>query len=149
MCFQVTSFPLVRLTHFIPRSKRSTSALIFGIFFLSGVAALIYEISWSRQIGLLFGHTVHAASIVLASYFFGMAIGYWLGAKWSGCVSPLVGYGFAEMVVASWALVVPNVIGLSESAQFAPWLSSSSFVWQTCIRAVFSFLLLLPATIAL
>lgn len=110
---------------------------------------MIYEISWSRQIGLLFGHTVHAASIVLASYFAGMAVGYWLGAKWSGRVKPLIGYGVAELVVAVWALVVPALLGISESSTIAPWLSNSSLIWQMSVRAVFSFLLLLPATIAL
>jgi|GEM_PF-3089741 len=59
----------------------SPSTIVWLIFFLSGAAGLIYEISWSRQIGLLFGHTAQAASIVLSSYFSGMAIGYWLGAR--------------------------------------------------------------------
>jgi spermidine synthase len=123
--------------------------LIYFVFFLSGAAALIYEISWTRQIGLLFGHTVHAASIVLASYFAGMAIGYWVGARMSSRVSPLFGYALAELLVAVWAVAIPVFLGISESTAFAPWLSSSSFFWQTVIRGVFGFLLLLPATIAL
>ena len=123
--------------------------LIYFAFFLSGAAALIYEISWTRQIGLLFGHTVHAASIVLASYFAGMAIGYLLGAKWSSRVSPLKGYAIAELVVAAWAFMIPAILHLSESSMIAPWFSHSSFSLQTATRAVFSFVLLLPATIAL
>jgi len=39
--------------------------LVYAIFLLSGAAALIYEISWSRQIGLLFRHTAQAAAVVL------------------------------------------------------------------------------------
>jgi spermidine synthase len=122
---------------------------IYFIFFLSGAAALIYEISWTRQIGLLFGHTVHASTIVLASYFVGMSIGYLLGAKWSGRISPLKGYAIAEVVIAAWAFVVPLILQWSESSTIAPWFSHSSFALQTATRAVFSFLLLLPATIAL
>ena len=122
---------------------------IYFIFFVSGAAALIYEISWTRQIGLLFGHTVHASTIVLASYFVGMSIGYLLGAKWSGRISPLKGYAIAEVVVAAWAFVVPLILQWSESSTIAPWFSNSSFALQTATRAVFSFLLLLPATIAL
>ena len=123
--------------------------LMYFVFFLSGAAALVYEISWTRQIGLLFGHTVHAASIVLASYFAGMAIGYLLGAKWSSRISPLKGYAIAEIVVAAWAFMIPAILQLSESSMIAPWFSHSSFTVQTATRAVFSFLLLLPATIAL
>lgn len=27
------------------------------VFFCSGLAALVYEVSWNRQFGILFGHT--------------------------------------------------------------------------------------------
>ena len=123
--------------------------LCYLVFFLSGAAALIYEISWSRQIGLLFGHTIHAAAVVLASYFGGMAVGYLVGAKWSSRMSPLVGYGVAELLVAGWACIIPILLRWSEAPTFAAWLSSSSFAWQTTARVVFCFLLLLPATTAL
>lgn len=116
---------------------------------MSGAAALIYEISWSRQIGLLFGHTVNAAAVVLASYFVGMAIGYYAGASWSSRVSPALGYGIAELIVAGWACLIPVLLSLSEAQMFASWLSSSSFTWQLGARVVFSFLLLLPATAAM
>ena len=135
--------------------KSSTSEIrwirlsVFAIFFLSGAAALIYEISWTRQIGLLFGHTVHAASIVLASYFAGMSIGYWAGAKWSSRVSPLLVYAIAELMVVAWTFAIPMILEASQSSMIAPLLSSSSVAWQTTTRAVFSFLLLLPATISL
>lgn len=121
----------------------------YFLFFVSGAAALVYEISWTRQIGLLFGHTVNAASIVLASYFAGMSIGYLLGAKWSSRISPLKGYAIAELVVAIWAFMISAILQFSESSMIAPWLSHSSFALQTATRAIFSFLLLLPATIAL
>jgi spermidine synthase len=127
---------------------------MYFVFFLSGAAALIYEISWSRQIGLLFGHTVHAASIVLASYFLGLAIGYWIGGKLLEVnrkirISPLVGYAVAEVVVAGWAFAIPILLTISESSSIVQILSSDSVAWQTTTRAIFSFILLMPATIAL
>lgn len=119
------------------------------LFFLSGTAALIYQVSWSRQIGLLFGHTVHAAAVVLGSYFAGMAVGHLLGARWSSRVSALVAYAIAELTVAVWACVIPLLLNWAEALTIVTWLSSSSFAWQTTVRALFSFLLLLPATTAL
>ena len=98
---------------------------IYLIFFLSGAAALIYEISWARQIGLLFGHTVHAASVVLASYFFGMAVGYLLGARWSTRLSPMLGYAIAETVVAVWAIIVPCLLAWSEASCIDAWMTHS------------------------
>ena len=131
------------------KSSPKSLNLIYAVFFLSGMAGLIYEISWSRQIGLLFGHTVQAASTVLASYFAGMGLGYWLGGKLSRRVSPLLGYAVAEFVIAAWAIAIPFLIQLSESSQFSPMLSSDSWAWQTFLRGVFSFALLLPATISM
>lgn len=138
-----------------PEPDRSSSlnstryGLCYVIFFLSGAAALVYEISWSRQIGLLFGHTVQAAAVVLAAYFAGMAVGYWIGAAWARRIRPLLGYGVAESVAAGWAFLIPVLLGWSQTPAFAAWLSSSSFVAQTAARAAFCFLLLLPATTAL
>ena len=123
--------------------------LVYLVFFLSGAAALIYEISWARQVGLLFGHTIHAAGVVLASYFFGMAVGYLVGARWSTRVAPMYGYAIAEAVVAVWAFLIPVLLGWSEGSFTAGLLTHSSFLLQTLSRVLFSFLLLLPATIAL
>ena len=55
--------------------------MVYLLLFLSGAAGLIYEIAWSRQLGLLFGHTVHAAAVVLGAYFAGMALGYWIAGQ--------------------------------------------------------------------
>lgn len=123
--------------------------VVYLIFFLSGAAALVLEISWARQVGLLFGHSIYAASIVLTSYFAGLALGNWLGGRWASRVSPLVGYAAAETVVAGWAILIPTLLSLAESPRVAPWFSSSSFAWQTSTRAFFSFALLLPATTAM
>ena len=123
--------------------------LAYLVFLLSGIAALIYEISWSRQLGLLFGHTVHAASVVLGSYFAGMAVGYSIGGHLSKRVRPLVGYAAAEIVVAAWAFAIPLILRWSESPPIASWLVHDSVFWQITARACFSFFLLMPATIAL
>ena len=123
--------------------------LAYLVFLLSGIAALIYEISWSRQLGLLFGHTVHAASVVLGSYFAGMAVGYAIGGYLSARVRPLVGYAVAETVVAVWAFAIPIVLQWSESSAIASLLVHESVFWQIAARACFSFFLLMPATIAL
>ena len=119
------------------------------VFFLSGVASLIYEISWSRQIGLLFGHTAQAGAIVLVSFFAGMAAGSLIGAKWTRRGNPLCTYGIAELVVASWACVIPVILRLAESHGNELFLNSPSPIVQLMARADFCFLLLLPSSIAI
>ncbi len=55
--------------------------VIFLLFGLSGVPALIYEIIWARELGLIFGTTVYAISTVLAIFFSGLALGSLLFGK--------------------------------------------------------------------
>ncbi|MCC7479240.1 fused MFS/spermidine synthase [bacterium] len=124
--------------------------MIYLLFFLTGAAGLIYEMSWSRQIGIFFGHTVNAAAVVLAAYFGGMALGYALAARWSTRIRrPLAGYAFCELGVAAWALLTPLVLGLFKLAPVAALLNSENEALQTCARVIAALIVLLPATIAL
>lgn len=47
-------------------------------FFLSGFAALLYELLWFRLLAHVFGSTATAASTLLAAYLFGLGLGAWL-----------------------------------------------------------------------
>ncbi len=124
--------------------------MVYLLFFLSGAAGLIYEIAWSRQLGLFFGHTVHAAAVVLGAYFAGMALGYVLAGRWAPRLGrPLIGYGVAELVVAGWALLTPHLLALYAQPQLAALLNHPLPTLQLAVRALVTFLTLLPATIAL
>ena len=139
--------PLPRVCHFM-RSPRH-HLLLDLLVFLSGFAALVYEISWARQIGVLFGHTTQVAALVLASYFLGMAGGYSLGGRWSKHMRPLIGYALCEIVVAGWACVIPLLIALAEGDWFRPLLQAQFGPLQLLARGLFIVLLLGPATYAL
>lgn len=128
---------------------RFTYSVIYAASFFSGAAALIYEVSWNRQLGLLFGHTSHTAALVLGAYFGGMAIGYGVGGRLACRISPFLGYAICELVAGAWALVVPQLLGTSQSAAVDSWLQHSEPLVQNVARIVFSWLLLAPATIAL
>ena len=45
------------------------------LFAVSGAAALIYEVVWTRLLTLQMGHGIAAASTVLAAFMGGLAIG--------------------------------------------------------------------------
>ena len=58
--------------------RRSGFVIIASIwlcFFLSGAARLVYEIVWTRMLGLVFGHTIFAVTTVLAAFMAGLALG--------------------------------------------------------------------------
>jgi predicted membrane-bound spermidine synthase len=54
---------------------RTVVRVATACFFFSGVAGLLYEVVWTRLLGLTFGHTVYAITTVLAAYMGGLALG--------------------------------------------------------------------------
>ena len=132
------------------RLKGAVSTLpLLLLFFVSGATTLVYEISWTRQAGLLFGHTVLAGSVVLASLFLGLAIGYCVGGWLSSLGNALRWFGVCEIAAAAWAICVPTLLVALQSQAIAQWMSSESMTWQFASRASIGVLLLLPATVAL
>jgi spermidine synthase len=70
-------------------------------FFFSGAAGLIYEVAWTKSLGLLFGHTVYANATVLAAFMAGLAAGSaWFGRKSEWTKRPIALYGWIELGVA-------------------------------------------------
>ncbi|MGD8870031.1 MAG: hypothetical protein PVJ80_00500 [Gemmatimonadota bacterium] len=74
---------------------------LYLAFVVSGVAGLVYEVLWTRYLGLYVGHSAYAQVLVLAVYLGGMA----LGAMLVGGASPRIGnplrwYASAEALLA-------------------------------------------------
>ena len=55
-----------------PRPSAAWPAILFA---LSGAVALVFEITWTRVFGLVFGSSVYSFALVLATYLLGLAIG--------------------------------------------------------------------------
>lgn len=78
------------------------------LFFFSGLAALIYEVTFAKKLALTFGSTSTATYTVLATYMGGMALGAWLG----GVIAersrrPLLLYAYAELVIGAYCIATP------------------------------------------
>ncbi len=54
---------------------------ILAAFGLSGTAALIYEVTWTRALSLVFGSTTYALSSMLSTFMAGLALGGYIGGK--------------------------------------------------------------------
>lgn len=81
------------------------TAAVCLIFFLSGAAALLFETLWFRQAGLVFGNSVWAASLVLASFMGGLALGNTLAARQGPRLRrPLRFYAALELVIGATGL---------------------------------------------
>jgi spermidine synthase len=82
------------------------------LFFLSGFSALIYEVAWTRLLGLVFGNSGQATSCVLAAFLGGLAAGAYLGGRLSDRLKSkhLLAYGIAELATAAVSPVVTAIL---------------------------------------
>jgi len=81
------------------------------LFFLSGAAALVYEVVWMRMLSFVFGNTTYAVSVVLAVFLEGLAIGAFIYGRVADRGRGLLRvYGLLEAGAAAIALVLPLVL---------------------------------------
>lgn len=84
-----------------PPLGHTATTIVYSLAAASGAAALIYEVLWLRELGLLFGNTVHAATVGLAVFFAGLSAGgYAWGRSAARLRRPLVVYGLLEIAMA-------------------------------------------------
>ncbi len=77
-------------------------------FFLSGAAALIYQLAWTKLLALLFGYSAYALGTVLAVFMGGLALGSaWLGKRADSSRDVIRLYAWIEMgITGSGALSI-------------------------------------------
>lgn len=128
-------------------SSRSLTVLL-PLFFGSGFSALVYQVLWQRQLGLVFGVTAYATSAVLAAFMAGLALGSWAAGRLSSRIThPLAAFGVCEVLVGLSALATPLWLDAArvvyvEVARLLP----DSFVAVTTARLLCSLLVLLVPT---
>lgn len=86
-------------------------AAVFALFYLSGIAGLIYQVLWLRRLSVVFGVTVYAASTVLAAFMAGLALGSSLSDRvLRRGMSPLTAFGVAEILIGITGLSSPLLL---------------------------------------
>lgn len=117
-------------------------------FVLSGATGLIYEVLWARMLGLVFGATTLAVSTVLAAFMGGLAIGSAIAGRIAARIKwPIRAYGFVEIGIAAYALVVPVLFAAVDDLYSLLWTQfSPGFFVVSVIRFLLSSLMLLVPT---
>ncbi|HKZ46463.1 MAG TPA: fused MFS/spermidine synthase, partial [Thermodesulfobacteriota bacterium] len=125
-------------------------SVIYFMFFLSGAAALMYEVIWVRSLSLIFGGTHLAVTSVLSVFMAGIAIGsYIIGRCVDRIEKPLRLYGLLELGVAVFAVAFAGLIKaypsiyilLAQGREDSP-------LYLSFIRVLFAILaLIIPTTL--
>jgi len=131
--------------------------LFVVLYAASGAAALVYEVTWTRLLTLQLGHTVAAASTVLAAFMGGLAAGAWIAGRTftprdtaepapDRTRSGLRTYALLEIIVAICALLLPFALAASVPALAWAYADGSAPVPFALVRVAISLALLgIPA----
>lgn len=119
--------------------------IIHLLVFLSGFCALIYQVLWMRQLGLLFGNTSHAAGVTLAAFFAGLAAGSWFwGRRSAKSGNPLRVYAGLELGIAVTALLYFVVLAGYHAVYPVVYQSVRPGAWLLLIKFLLALVLIFP-----
>lgn len=92
------------------QSDRIRQTTLFGLFFLSGAAALIYQTAWHRLLGLFAGADTIAAALVVGAFLLGLGIGSLAAGLYADRLSrraALIAFAICEVGIAIFAIISP------------------------------------------
>ena len=124
--------------------------IVYLMFFLSGGAALMYEVIWARSLSLVFGGTHLAVTTVLSVFMGGLALGsYLFGGIVDRVKRPLRLYGYLELGIALSAVVFVLLMRVYPSVYiYLAEGRDQQTQYLTFIRIVFAALaLIVPTTL--
>jgi spermidine synthase len=91
------------------------------VFFLSGAAALAYEVLWGRMLARLLGGDAEGAAVVLALFMTGLGAGAVLfAARAATTRRPRAWFAAVELGVALWATLSPWMLSLAGAETGTP-----------------------------
>lgn len=123
--------------------------LFLVLYFLSGLAGLLYQVTWSRLLALHMGHNLAALSTVLAAFMGGLATGSALAGRWTPRLTDVAAlrlYGWLELAAAALALLVAPALHALGPLLTRAYSDGDGGVWFGFVRAATSLLLVfIPA----
>src|SRR5689334_20568418 len=101
--------------------------IVLLLFFLGGLSALVYEVTWVRLLSLSFGVSVYAVSAVLTAFMGGLALGSWLFGRLAARID--AGNGDPGALLRLYALIQVGVGVCALLAVPLFGLLSALYVW--------------------
>jgi len=126
-----------------PRSSRRAvfaSCLVHTVFLLSGISALLYQITWQRSLMLIYGSNIESVAMVVSAFLVGLGLGNLAGgviSRWNR-FSPVLLFAFAELVVGIYGII---------SLQLFSWVGRYTLTAGMLQTGVFVFILVFVPTV--
>ena len=131
------------------RSPSLTGKIVGFMFFLSGFAALVLEVTWIRHWGMIYGNGLHAFAIVVVSFLLGLSLGsliYELFFK--NYPNQVLLFSGIELGLGIAAVLVTAIFPHLESLFLRIYFSVSSFnVFIVSMSGICFLVLLVPTTL--
>ncbi|MSR58973.1 MAG: hypothetical protein EXS05_15235 [Planctomycetaceae bacterium] len=124
--------------------------LAWLLFFASGMAGLMYEVVWVRELTARLGAGVYAVSAVLAAFMGGLAVGAVLAGRVADRLrNPLLDYAILDLLIGGTAWALPAVWGIVEQADARAYavLGESSAALAAARFCAAAVVLLIPTTL--
>ena len=103
------------------RWRRATGArsTLAGLFFLSGIAALVYQVAWQRLLFTLFGVNIESVTLIVSVFMFGLGVGAmvggWMSERYASRLPEL--FLWIEIGIAAFGFVsVPLIAAVGGAA---------------------------------
>lgn len=125
-------------------SSPAASRVLVSLFFLSGAAALVYQVVWQRILSLSAGVGVRSMAIVVSAFMLGLGLGSELGGRIANRLPPrtaLKWFAGAEALLCLLGGLSPFLYYDVLYHQLSPWMTDLTRV------ALVQFAALLPPTI--
>jgi len=117
-------------------SKNRIIVILSGVFFLSGAAALIYQVAWQRLLTVYYGVGSISIALIVSVYMAGLG----LGALWGGSLAErlrqrLLFYFFIELLIGGFGVASPFLLD-----SLGRYTAGSSYVVSFACMAGFLFI---------
>ena len=123
---------------------------LFIGFGLSGAAALIYEVAWTRSLSTIMGSSTYALSTMLAAFMAGLSVGGWFGAKLTQKIAGLkTAFALCELGTGVIGLItIPVIKALTPLYMKSFYAFHLSFNTFSFVQFVIAFMIMgIPTTL--
>ena len=113
--------------------------VLYTVFFLSGLAALVYQLIWQRALFTIYGTNTESVTIVVAAFMMGLGVGSLVGGELSKRlrISLLLVFAILEILIGLYGLV---------SLSLFDWVGTMTLGASVLMSGVISFLAVLIPT---